>query len=139
MDNEPSLSGFFSVISAQCSECQRGEKFKQSRTNGRSNHDFLEGRCRVSAASEAVEAAGMAKRAGCSIAESRIIEACFLRFASSKRGVCFALQGRACFETNLERAREATATEMEQRRGDANDQWMHFVVFWFQGHHQARC
>ena len=31
------------VIYAQCSECQRGENFKQARANGRSNHDFLKG------------------------------------------------------------------------------------------------
>ena len=54
VDNEPSLSLFFSgdglklcchnVISAQCSKCQRGENyFKQAHTNGRSNHDPLQG------------------------------------------------------------------------------------------------
>ena len=31
------------VISAQCSEWQRGENFKQARTNGRSNHATLKG------------------------------------------------------------------------------------------------
>ena len=41
MDNEPSLSLRFLVC--ESSECQRGENFKQARTNGRSNHGFVEG------------------------------------------------------------------------------------------------
>ena len=31
------------MISAQCSECQRGENFKRARRNGKSNHDPLKG------------------------------------------------------------------------------------------------
>ena len=37
------VANAFCVISAQCSERKRGEKFKQARTNGRSNRDPLKG------------------------------------------------------------------------------------------------